>query len=438
MTQKTSRVRIGKIKALAVVSVLAVTATACGSTTPAKSSSPSTSVSSTSASSSSAPSAKPSGTVNVGISTTLSGSAAELGKAGVTGIKMAIDDINAHGGLLGKKVHLVVADSHVDPATGSTEVRSMIQNDHVVAQFGAVASSVGVAEEAVTSAHHIPFFAFTDNDVTLMTTHGNRWSFQVVPNTYMEPRAVAYYVHKVYGSKPIRVATITPDYNFGLSEVSNFIAGLKQFHVNATVVTQQKPPLGETNYDPYISAILAARPNFVFGGIYGGDLVTFTKQAAGFGLFKKVRMAAQFAQNQLKTLGSSNPAAGGIGFDRAAFWAMHHLSKSWMDRFHKQFGEWPPAWSILGYTAVQTWEYAVKKAGTFNGSKVAAELPGATIPTIRGPITIRACDHQALVNEYVGVISTKVSPKYGFPIYSPSKTVVVPAAKMIDPCGYKP
>lgn len=418
------------VKIAALLAAVALAAAACGS---------GSSTTSTNSSSGSASGAAASGaTVNVGIATVESGSVAELGQAGVQGVQMAINDINAKGGLLGKKIHLEVADSHAEPATGSTEVQSMVQNDHVVAQFGAVASSVGVAEEAVTSAAHIPFFAFTDNDVTLMTTHGNKWSFQVVPNTYMEPRAVAYYMHKLYGTKPIRVATITPDYNFGLSEVTNFLAGLKEYHLNATIVTQQKPPLGETNFDSYISAILAAQPNFVFGGIYGGDLVTFTKQAAGFGLFKKVRMAAQYNQAQLIALGASNPAAGGIGFDRAPFWAMSHLDKSWISRFHQQYGQWPHAWSILGYTAVQTWAYAVQKAGTFNGDKVAAQLPGASVPTIRGPITIRSCDHQALVNEYVGAISSHVDPTYGFPIYTPSKTVSVPAQKIIDPCGYKP
>ncbi|HZD66235.1 MAG TPA: ABC transporter substrate-binding protein [Acidimicrobiales bacterium] len=376
--------------------------------------------------------------VNVGIATVQSGSVAEIGQTGVQGVRMAVQDLNAKGGLLGKKIHLVTADSHADASTGANEVRNMVQNDHIVADFGAVSSAVGVAEEAVTSSHHVPFIGFTDNDVTLMTTHGNKWSFQVVPNTYMEPRAVAYYVKQKYGSKPIRVATITPNYNFGLSEVSNFLAGLKEYHVNATIVTQQKPKLGETNFDSYISAILAKNPTFVFGGIYGGDLVTFTKQAAGFGLFKKVKMAAQYNRAQLQALGSSNPAAGGVGFDRAAFWAMKNLDKSWVNRFHKEYNNWPTAWAVLGYSAVQTWAYAVKKAGSFGGTKVAGTLPGATVQTIRGPITIRACDHQALVPEYVGPISNKVNPAYGFPTYVKAQTQVVSAKKIIDPCGYKP
>lgn len=403
---------------LAVLTAVALGATACSST-PATKTAPTSSA------------------VNIGFAGLLSGSVAELGETGVNGIKMAISDINAHGGLLGKKVNLEVANGAGSPSTSLSEVRNMVLNDHIVADFGAVSSASGAAEESFTSTHQVPFFAAIDNNVSLMTTHYNKWSFQLVPNTYMEPRAVAYYVHKLYGSRHIRVATITPNYSFGLSDVTQFLAGLKEYHVNFTVVTQQTPALGEPNFDPYIVALLAAHPDFVFSGQYGGDLVTLTKQALSYGLLSKVRFAALYGRDQLKALGAADPERGAIGFDRAPFWATTMApSASWISSYHTRYGEWPAEWAILEYTAVQTWAYAVKKAGTFDSAKVVSELPGATVPTIRGPITIRACDHQALVPEYVGVISSHVDPKYGFPIYS--KTVTVPASKIIDPCGYRP
>lgn len=379
----------------------------------------------------------PSKTVNVGFAGVISGSVAELGLTTVNGLKMAIDSLNAHGGLLGDHIHLEVANSDAVPSTGLSEVRTMVLDDHIVADFGAVSSAVGAAEESFTSAHHIPFFGAADNDVSLMTTHFNKWSFQLVPNTYMEPRAVAYYVHELYGTKPIRVATITPDYSFGLSDVTQFLAGLQEYHVNYTLVSRQAPPLGAPNFDPNIVAILAAHPNFVFSGQYGGDLVTLTKQALSYGLLSKVRFAALYGEDELKQLGSSDPEAGGIGFDRAAFWAKTMApSAAWVAAYHSTYGAWPSEWAILAYSAVQTWAYAVKKAGTFSGTTVASELPGATVPTIRGPITIRACDHQAMVPEYVGTISSHVDPTYGFPIYT--HTIAVPASKIIDPCGYRP
>ncbi len=406
---------------VATVLSVAMVAAACSSST-------------TTSSAKAVPSSK---VVNVGFAGVISGSVAELGLTTVNGLKMAIDSLNSHGGLLGHHVHLEVANSDAVPSTGLSEVRTMVLDDHIVADFGAVSSAVGAAEESFTSAHHIPFFGATDNDVSLMTTHFNKWSFQLVPNTYMEPRAVAYYVHELYGTKPIRVATITPDYSFGLSDVTQFLAGLQEYHVNYTLVSRQAPPLGAPNFDPNIVAILAAHPDFVFSGQYGGDLVTLTKQALSYGLLSKVRFAALYGEDELKQLGSSDPEAGGIGFDRAAFWGKTMApSAAWVAEYHAKYGQWPSQWAILGYTAVQAWAYAVKKAGTFDGTKVASELPGASVPTIRGPITIRACDHQALVPEYVGTISSHVDPTYGFPVYT--HTIAVPASKIIDPCGYKP
>ncbi|MER3399320.1 MAG: hypothetical protein C4316_12505, partial [Chloroflexota bacterium] len=71
---------------------------------------------------------------------------------------------------------------------------------------------------------------------------------------------------------------------------------------------------------------------------------------------------------------------------------------------------------LLGYTAVQTWAYGVQKANSFDGDPVAEALAGARVPTIRGNITIRQCDHQAEIPEYIGTISSSLHPEYGFPI----------------------
>jgi branched-chain amino acid transport system substrate-binding protein len=81
---------------------------------------------------------------------------------------------------------------------------------------------------------------------------------------------------------------------------------------------------------------------------------------------------------------------------------------------------------------VQVWAYGVRKAGSFDADKVVAALSGATVPTIRGEITLRACDHQAEVPEFIGPVSAKIDPQYGQPIYS--HTVIVAADKTMLTC----
>ncbi|MGH6716028.1 MAG: ABC transporter substrate-binding protein [Bradyrhizobium sp.] len=371
-------------------------------------------------------------TVTIGQSTTMSGPIAELGVTGVNGIQMAVDAINASGGLLGKHVKLVTADDHLSPATGTSNIRNMILSDKAVAIFGPVASSIGVAEATVAGQYKTPFFTFTSNDIKMTTTNFTKYTFQLVPNTVMEPRAIAKFLAAKVGKKPITISTITPNYSFGRDTVDALLKALKADGVNYTVKAQQTPPLGATQYTSYIATLLASPADYTFIGEYGGDLITLTKQAKGFGFFKKTHAMGFYDRAQLMALKGQVPA-GIIAWDRAPFWAMKGPGmQKFNDSYHKKYNEWPSAWAILGYASVQAWADGVKKAGSFSADKVVAALSGATMQVIYGPVTLRACDHQADVPEYIGTVAAKIDPRYGFQIYS--NTQAIPASEVMLTC----
>ena len=295
-------------------------------------------------------------TVTVGESTTLSGSIAELGQTGMQGVQLAVDDLNAKGGVLGKTIKVVSADDAAKPATGTANVQNMILNDKVSAIFGPVSSAVAAAEKTLAAQYKTPIFFHTSNDIGLMTTSFTKYGFQVVPNTTMEPRAVAAYLAKQAGGKQITVATFAPDYSFGHHTVEGFLAALKALNVDYKVVDQQFPPLGETNIAPYLSKLVAASPQYVFNVQFGGDLVTFTKQANGYGFFKKTTAIAMFDSPALSALGAQVPA-GAIGFDRAPFWAMGSQLTSFNNEYKAKYGQglrsgrsWPTRRSSPGHT----------------------------------------------------------------------------------------
>lgn len=347
------------------------------------------------------------GSVTIGESTTLSGSIASLGQTGLQGVKLAVADINATGGLLGKQVKVVSADDAVTPATGVSNVRTMIGADHAVAIFGPVASSVAAAEEQVTNAQHIPIFFHTSNDIGLTTATYSKYVFQDVPNTVMEPRAAADYLAQQFNGKPVTIATFAPNYSFGQDTVAGFIQALKAEKVNYTLVKREFPPLGATDISSYLAAIEAAQPQYVFNAQFGGDLVAFTKQAESYGLFAKTKVIAMYDYSVLQSLGSAAPA-GAIGFDRAPYWAYDTSTmRDFVAKFRAKYGDAPSEWAILGYAAVQQWAWAVHKAGSFSGDAVSAALSGASVPTILGDQQIRSCDHQTELPEYVGTVSAQ-------------------------------
>lgn len=370
-----------------------------------------------------------SSSVKIGLSTSLSGSIASLGQTGMHGAQLAVADLNAKGGVLGKQVRLVTADDAAKPENGTTNARNMILDQHVVALLGPVSSAVAAAEEGIAAQHKVPIFFHTSNDVSLTTKSFTKYAFQVVPNTYMEPRAVASYL----ASKPYkRYYTIAPDYVFGHSTVDTFLQSMKDFGAAPQVVGQQWPALGTTDYSSYISAALAAKPDFIFVVNYGGDLVTLAKQAAGYGMFTKSHVGAQFSIDTLKSLGSASPA-GTVAWSRAPFFAIDDpQTKQFVTAYKSKFHDAPSDWSLLAYTAVQSWAAGAQKAGTFDGEKVADALSGATVQTIRGSLTFRGCDHMASVPEYVGTISSAVDPAFGIRTFDDLK--VTDPSKIMMPC----
>jgi branched-chain amino acid transport system substrate-binding protein len=383
---------------------------------------------------SSSPGSSAAAPVTIGVATTLSGAFAAYGIGGLDGIKLAVQDINSHGGLLGRPVRVATGDDQIDPATGETVTRNLILHDHVAALFGSVSSAVAAAQEQLAGQYKVPIFFHLANDVGLMTTTFNKYSFEFSPNSDMEPAAAALYYAKEIGRGPVKIATITPDYSFGLDTVKAFLADLTKDGVAYTVTDQQTPALGASSFTTQIAAILATNPQYVFAGQYGADLVTLTKQGLGLGLFSKAKVGGMYDLQVLQALGAQAPA-GAIAWDRAPFWTDDSsVMKSFVTSYKAVYHGYPSEFAIIGYTAVQAWAWAVKQTGSFDATKVSAELGGAAVPTIRGSVTIRACDHQAEVPEDVGTIAAAPSPAYGVTLWGPDVLDAQPS-RIIEPCS---
>ena len=377
-------------------------------------------------------------TVTVALSTTLSGAIGPLGQANKNGIELAIEKINAAGGVLGKQIKLLVAEDQAKPPVAATNTRNFILTNKARAIFGSTSSAVSAAMGGVAAQYRVPIFYSTSNDIDLTGRSFSKYAFELVPTSYMEPHAVAVYIAnraKAEGWKTFY--TISPDYSFGRTTVKEFLAGMGQAGVEVELVGQQWPALGASDFGQYVSAIVAKKPDFVFVVQYSGDLVTLTKQAANAGMFKNSSVYAGYWLDALEALGADAPA-GVISSDRAQpFYATDSdAMKEFAQRYHEKYQSWPASWAIMGYSAVETWVQGVEKAGTFDADAVAAALEGITIDSaLRGSFTIRACDHVAEVPEYMGILSDNVHPEYG--IRTLTDIEEIPAGKIMMSCDAK-
>ena len=369
-------------------------------------------------------------TVKIGAPMVLSGASAVVGQGGLQGLQMAVDDINKAGGLLGKHIELVVADDAGNPATANTVTRNMILNNKIVAMFPGSNSASGAAEEVLAGQSKIPAIFFSATDISLTTSNFNDYTFQMSPSTYMDPRAWAAYI-KSLGAK--RVYVINPDINFGHSYSANLKAGLAENGSGAEIVGEQYPALGTSDFSPFVSAAAASDPDFIFLGLLPGDLITFLRQARGYGLLETSQLGAPNAVDVITTMRGKTPKGLNLrSITPLYFPGAEPEIDRFSQRYHAEKGAWPTEWPVLSYAALQTWAEAVKKAGSFDGDAVAKALSENSLTSIRGNIQFRPCDHQAMIPVYIGKAADTVDPEHGFPLMVDYKKI--PPDDMVMSC----
>jgi branched-chain amino acid transport system substrate-binding protein len=234
----------------------------------------------------------------------------------------------------------------------------------------------------------------------------------------MEGRAIANYLAPQSQYKTYYI--IAPDYSFGHTEADSFKARLKELNPSATFVGEDYPKRAATDYTPYITKILAAKPDVVYSNLYSGELLTFVNQATPFDFFNRVKFATLTSTTDLQD--ATKYPTNVTGYARAPFYAIAtQENKDFVKRYKDRFGKEPAEWAILGYDAFNVWAAAANKAGAFDGDKVMAKIVGQTFKTLRGDLKIRTLDHQANAPEWVGV--TAMTPDYPFPIFKDPKQI---------------
>ncbi|HEY5678324.1 MAG TPA: ABC transporter substrate-binding protein [Myxococcales bacterium] len=351
-----------------------------------------------------APADKP---IKIAIVDTMTGGPALYGIAGIEGAKLAVADLNAGKGVLGRKVELIVRDDNAKPDVGARETRDVILREEVAAIFGPVSSGVLLAMSEVAKENKTILISHTANTERAFVERGHRYIFSVVPNTFIEGSAMGQYM----AQKPYkRYAIIGPGYEFGYIQADAFERRLKENKKDVEIVAKVWPKLGETDYTSYITSIIAANPDAVYSNLFGSDLIAFTKQAKGYDFFKKFPFAALYDVDTLQGLGK-DAVEGVIGYERGPFHVIRKLAPSdrlekFMKAYQAKTGKYPSTWAINAYDGVMTWAKAVQKAGTADTEKVVDALEGLELDSLRGPGRfIRKVDHQANVGSYIGTVA---------------------------------
>ena len=356
---------------------------------------------------------------NLGVDLAITGTGALYCKDGVDAISLAVKEINAQGGFLGKyPIKLFIRDTHTKPDVAVREARDLILRDKVRTILGTYSSACAVAIKPVCQEYKVLHIPAISNSENITMVNFSPYTYQVVPNSYMQAKAVVLGVAELAKKKGWKnYVTIASDYEWGRSTQNNTVALLAQVAPDLKLKKEFWPALGETQFTSYITAIMAQKPDFVIGSIASKDNVAWMKQAQAYGFFDKIPYPGSLISVSELMLQAKTLPRGMIGLCRAPFFAHMDvpMMAKFVENFRKIYNRYPSDWAVMEYDAVYVLKQGIEKAGSIDSEKVKDALKGATVDTTRGRLYFRDIDNQLSCSSYIGVVAD--DPKYPFPIY---------------------
>lgn len=319
------------------------------------------------------------------------------------GAELAVAEINANGGLLGRQVQLVVRKDQGDVAEAVRNAEALIRDDNVDVLSGTMLSNVALAVSKTAAASKKLFVVGDALSDAITLDKGNRYTFRLRPSTYMQAAMLAEEAAKL----PVRRwAIVAPNYEYGQSAVANFKLLLKERRPDVEFVAEQWPALGKIKADDVVRNLLQARPEAIFNATFGNDLQEFVAAGSRQGLFASSKVLSMSAGETLDNLQGQYPVISNwfvIGYPIDQISLAEH--QRFRDAYVKRFSEQPHLCAIFGYSSIMAIASGIRKAGSLDSDKLVVAMRGLSFDTPVGVITFRALDQQASFGAFVGTLS---------------------------------
>jgi branched-chain amino acid transport system substrate-binding protein len=364
--------------------------------------------------------------IRIGHLTPLTGFLGPLGEYGVMGIKLAQEEINAAGGVLGRRIDLVMEDS-VNPQTASAKAERLIERDKVVMIIGEISSASGLAIGQVANRLKAVFINTGCNSDALRGTSCNPYMFHIEAANSMYVEAAGRYFLQDNLVKGKRWYSLTADYAFG----HDLLKVAKRFMSThgGQFAADELVPTDATDFSPYLLKIRQARPDVVVSNLAGNQITNFMKQYTEFGLAFPV---AGFAFDTVVAWGAGKGNFSGI-------WPLvwHHLvdtpsSKKYVDAFTKKYGKPPDNQSWGDYNSLKIVAQSMAETKSADPQKLAEHLrKGAKFDVMKArEAHFRPYDNQMVMEMYAIRAKAPDKMKDQWDIYEPLGTVPSPNENM--------
>ncbi len=316
------------------------------------------------------------------------------------GMELAVDQINAAGGLNGKKVQLITRDDNANPGDAVRVAEELISRDKVDVLTGSFLSHIGLALTDFAKQKKVFFLASEPLTDKIVWQNGNRYTFRLRPSTHMQ---VAMLVPEASAMKKKRWAIVYPNYEYGQSAAATFKTLMKAAQPDIELVAEQATPLGKVDAGSVVQALGDAKPDAIFNVLFGADLSRFVREGNTRGLFKGREVVSLLTgePEYLDPLKDESPTGWLVtGYPWYAIKTPEH--DAFKNAYEAKYKDYPRLGSVVGYSAIMSLAAGITKAQSTETEKLITAFRGLTLMSPFGSITYRPEDHQSTMGGYVG------------------------------------
>jgi len=311
---------------------------------------------------------------------------------------LAVEEFNARGGVLGRKVELLVRDDKLKPDESARRAKELIEKDNVHLMAGSLGAHTQLAINEQCKLAKIIFMSISKSNELTMAKDVSPYTFAEAANPYIVTQALGPWVFKNLGKKWFFLAA---DYSFGwqLSEGHRKI-GKELGFTEAGLINH---PLGTADYTAYFPKILAAEPEVLILNNFGKDQLNCVKQVHEFGLKKKMKVVCSVFLFTARSGAGDEPfedVHGGTTF----YWEFAETiptAKTFVANYRKRWGRPPTDYAGYAYSGVRSLLSAVERAGEMDTKKVILKLEGHEYDHYKGKQWFRPWDHRSMQDIFI-------------------------------------
>lgn len=316
------------------------------------------------------------------------------------GMVLAVEQINAAGGVNGKQLELIIKDDNSNPADAVRTVEELFTRDKIDVLTGTFLSHVGMAVSDYAK-HKKRFFLASEPLTNKMVwSDGNRYTYRLRNSTYMQ---VAMLIPTAVQMQKKRWAIVYPNYEYGQSAVATFKDLLKKAQPDVEFVVEQAAPLGKVDAGNVVQALSDAKPDALFNVLFASDLARFVRAANQRHFLDDLPTVSMLSgePEYLDPLGEETPKGWTVtGYPWYSIDTPEH--DEFLQAYLERFDDHPRLGTIIGYNAIKSLEAGIKKAGSTDTEDLIAAFKGLEVDTPFGQIYYREQDNQSTMGAHVG------------------------------------